>query len=138
MPRFSESSKAKLDTAHRALQLTCEAVIPHYDFTVLEGHRGKEKQNRMVKEGKSQLEWPDSKHNSTPSKAVDVAPYPIDWEATGRFKVLSGYMMQAFAMLRAQGVVDSGLGLRWGGDWDSDRDLQDQSFDDLPHFELVP
>ena len=27
--------------------------------------------------------------------------------------------------------------LRWGGDWDGDRDFKDQRFIDLPHFELV-
>jgi len=137
MPRFSESSKANLDTCHRALQLTCEAVIPHYDFTVTEGFRDKERQTRMVEEGKSQVEWPNSKHNSRPSHAVDVAPFPVKWEAHGRFRVLAGYMMQAFAMLQAQGVISADKDLRWGGDWDSDQSFDDQSFHDLPHFEVV-
>ena len=30
-----------------------------------------------------------------------------------------------------------GVRLRWGGDWDSDLEVDDNDFDDLPHFELV-
>jgi hypothetical protein len=26
--------------------------------------------------------------------------------------------------------------IRWGGDWDGDRKLEDQTFHDLPHFEI--
>jgi len=29
-----------------------------------------------------------------------------------------------------------GIRLRWGGDWDGDTELDDNKFDDLPHFEL--
>ena len=28
-----------------------------------------------------------------------------------------------------------GIKIRWGGDWDRDNDLADQSFNDLVHFE---
>ena len=28
-----------------------------------------------------------------------------------------------------------GIPLTWGGDWDGDRDIHDQTFDDLVHFE---
>lgn len=29
-----------------------------------------------------------------------------------------------------------GVTLRWGGDWDSDTEVNDNSFDDLVHFEI--
>jgi hypothetical protein len=29
-----------------------------------------------------------------------------------------------------------GIPIRWGGDWNSNNDLKDNNFDDLPHFEL--
>ena len=29
-----------------------------------------------------------------------------------------------------------GIKLRWGGDWDQDFEVQDNKFDDFPHFEL--
>ena len=30
-----------------------------------------------------------------------------------------------------------GIGVRWGGDWNQNKDLEDNGFDDLPHFELT-
>ena len=27
--------------------------------------------------------------------------------------------------------------IRWGGDWDSDNIMKDQTFNDLPHFEII-
>jgi peptidoglycan L-alanyl-D-glutamate endopeptidase CwlK len=71
------------------------------------------------------------------SDAVDVAPYPIDWQAPGRFHVLAGHMMMAFRVLQQEEQVEDTLRLRWGGDWDGDGELDDQQFDDLPHFELI-
>ena len=36
-----------------------------------------------------------------------------------------------------QGVAKMlNIKIRWGGDWDSDNDLKDQTLYDLPHFEL--
>ena len=137
MPAFSESSKDALATCHRALQAVCRRVIGAYDFTVMEGHRGKYRQQRLLREERTQVDWPHSKHNATPSEAVDIAPYPIDWKAHGRFHVLAGHMMMAFHRLQEEGEIDESLSLRWGGDWDGDGSLDDQRFDDLPHFELT-
>lgn len=61
--------------------------------------------------------------------AVDAAPWPIDWNDTDRFLVFGGFVL---GTAREQGLV-----IRWGGDWDSDWNLRDQTFIDLPHFELV-
>jgi len=102
------------------------------DFSVLEGHRDKETQNRYYEKGTSKIKWPDGKHNKLPSRAMDLAPYPIDWsnrpKAIARFYLLAGVILA---------VADElGIGLRWGGDWDGDWDLFDQEFDDLGHFEL--
>lgn len=115
------------------------AVIGLFDFTVLEGHRGEEAQNRAYAKGLSKLPWPRGKHNSSPSKAVDIAPYPIDWgdgetplkaEATRqRFCYLAGFVM-AVALQRE-------ISLRWGGDWNGNRDTRDESFRDLGHFEIL-
>ncbi len=61
--------------------------------------------------------------------AVDIAPYPIDWKDHKRFYYLAGIV---------KGVASQmGIKVRWGGDWDSDNDLNDQSFMDLGHFEIV-
>lgn len=129
MPVFSKVSLDRLATCHPDLQRVMREVIRYMDVSILEGHRGEDRQNRMYRDGKSQLRWPKSKHNSTPSRAVDVAPYPINWMDTKRFYYMAGLILGIAATM--------GIRLRWGGDWDRDTTFHDQTFDDLPHFELV-
>jgi hypothetical protein len=115
------------------------AVITVFDFSVLEGHRGQEAQERAYAKGLSKVHWPFGKHNSQPSKAVDIAPYPIDWgdgkdpqqaeAARQRFCLLAG-----FVLCTAQRM---GIKLRWGGDWNGNLDTRDEKFRDLGHFEIV-
>lgn len=127
-PVFSDTSRQKLATCHEDLVSVCEWAIECYDFAVIEGHRGKEKQNRMVEEGKSHLAWPESEHNSEPSRAVDIAPWPIAWSQRDRFYALAGVMHAASRSL--------GIALRWGGAWNRNRKLPEQQFDDLGHYEI--
>lgn len=118
----------KLNTCDLRLVALFKEVIKGYDCTVLDGMRDKARQNRLFKEGKSKVKYPNSRHNMNPSCAVDVAPYPIDWDAEESFYHFAGYV---------QGIADAmGIKIRWGGDWDEDNDLYDQSFNDLVHFEL--
>ncbi len=129
MPSFSEKSLAKLATCHSLLQRVFNEVIQNFDCTILEGHRDKDRQNQMVAEGKSQVRWPSGKHNPVPSCAVDVTPYPIQWDDRERQTLFAGYVL---ATAKAMGI-----NLRWGGDWDQDTEVRDNTFDDLVHFELV-
>jgi hypothetical protein len=129
MPQFSEKSLKCLRECDADLQRVMNEVIKHFDFTVFTGHRDRETQQKMVREGKSQVGWPDSKHNAFPSKAVDIAPYPIGWEDRERATYLAGWVMAT--------ATQMGIKLRWGGDWDQDTQVKDNSFDDLWHFELV-
>lgn len=128
MPYFSDHSREQLETCHPDLQAVMQAAINFFNFRVLEGRRGKERQNELYAEGKSQLRYPNSNHNANPSNAVDIAPWPIDWSDTARFYYLAGYIM---ALSKAMNIP-----LRWGGDWDQDTEVTDQSFMDLGHFEL--
>tara|TARA_R100000908_G_C3701133_1_gene111583 strand:- start:53 stop:484 length:432 start_codon:yes stop_codon:yes gene_type:complete len=128
MPRFSTKSKSKLDTCDERLQKIFKKVVKGFDCTVIEGHRGKEKQNEAFKKGNSKLKFPKGKHNSLPSVAVDVIPYPIDWEDRERMTYFAGYVV---------GIAKSmGITIRWGGDWNMDTKVKDNRFDDLVHFEL--
>ena len=129
MPQFGNASRRRLQTCDARLRRVFEEVVKHCDCTVLCGHRGQEEQDKAYEEGRSKVRWPNGKHNSNPSRAIDVAPYPIDWENLDRFYYFSGYVMNE---ARHQGVK-----LRWGGDWDSDTEVSDNSFNDLVHFELV-
>jgi peptidoglycan L-alanyl-D-glutamate endopeptidase CwlK len=112
-------------------------VIPYYDFTVLCGRRGEEEQDEAYRTGRSNLKWPNSKHNAKPfefSEAVDIAPWHtarphIRWDAEREFCFLAGRIMQA--------ADDLGVSLRWGGNWDQDQDFYDSNKPfDLVHFEL--
>lgn len=128
MPKFSKTSMDLLLNAHLDLRMICLDVIKSYDFTILETHRDMKRQEALKKAKKTKLGFPQSNHNSMPSRAIDIAPYPIDWNNRERFYLLAGFMFQA--------AHTSNIKLRWGGDWDRDWNFKDQSFDDLVHFEL--
>jgi len=128
MPRFGKKSKERLNTCDEDLIALFNEVIKYFDCSVLEGYRGKEKQNKYFDEGKSKLKYPEGRHNKKPSNAVDVVPYPIDWDDRERMSYFAGFVKGvAFTM---------GIPIRWGGDWNNNNDLKDNNFDDLPHFEL--
>ena len=129
MPRFGKKSKERLATCDERLQKLFNEVINYVDCSVLEGHRGEERQNKLQKEGKSKVAYPKGRHNSIPSRAVDVAPYPIDWKDRERFHLFAGFVL---------GVAHRmDITLRWGGDWNRNFQVKDNNFDDFPHFELV-
>lgn len=150
MPHYGRSSEHRLRTVDPRLQRVFRVVIGFYDNTILEGHRGEKAQNAAVAAGNSQLPWPEGNHNDYPSLAVDAAPYypetpHIRWG--GRIVNQDGSLNRENLYIRlryyhfagiVQGVAEHlGTPVRWGGDWDSDRDLDDQTFNDLVHFELV-
>ena len=129
MPAFGKASQEKLATCDPRLQKVFNEVIKHFDCTVIEGHRGEAAQNKAFAEGESKLKYPQSKHNKTPSLAADVLPYPIDWNDTNRMRYFAGFVVGIAATM--------GIKIRWGGDWNQNTELKDNSFNDLPHFELV-
>ena len=128
MPRFGKKSMSKLETCHEDLQQVFYQVIKHFDCSVLEGHRGEELQNKYFDEGKSKVKFPKGKHNANPSNAVDVVPWPINWDDTDRMYYFAGFVKGIAAMLD--------IPLRWGGDWNDNTEVKDTGFKDLPHFEL--
>ena len=128
MPYFGRTSKKRLKTCDEDLIYLFEEVVKYFDCSVLEGHRGKRLQNKYFKEGKSKLKFPDGNHNKKPSKAIDVAPYPIDWDDRERMTYFACFVKGMASAL--------GIPIRWGGDWNSDTQVKDNNFDDLPHFEL--
>ena len=137
--KFSTRSLDRLKTCHEDIQLVMQEVIRVVDFSVVFGHRGEEEQNKAYPKFSSK-QWPDSKHNKVPALAIDVLPYPSGWpqdtdEANVKsHKIAQFYYMAGIVMLIAK---DLNISLRWGGDWDMDKDFLDQTFDDLAHFELI-
>ena len=128
MRKFSKQSQDKLDQCHPDLKRLFERVIQIVDCTVVTGFRNEKDQNEAFRTGKSKLKWPQSKHNKRPSLAVDVIPWPVDWKDYNRFYFFMGVVKGVAA--------EMGIKVRCGGDWDGDNDFKDQTFIDLPHFEI--
>ena len=124
MPRFGKRSKQRLKGVNMVLVHILGKLIEIMDVTIIEGVRTQKRQDELVKKGASKTKY--SKHIE--GRAVDVAPYPIDWHDRERFHYMGG-------MVRGIGQ-QLGTKIRWGGDWDSDGDIKDNSFDDLVHIEL--
>lgn len=129
MNLYSNNSQRHLNTCCEELQQIFAAVLQIYDCTIIEGHRTKEIQDEYFRTKKSKVEYPDSQHNALPSNGVDVAPYPILWNDRERFVHFAGIVKGVAA--------EKGYTIRWGGDWDNDNDLKDQTFMDLVHFEII-
>ena len=124
---YSDASESALLSCDQRLQRVFWAAADYWDIKILEGYRTPEKQKELVAAKASRTLR--SKHNLSPSRAVDAAPYPIDWDDIERFYQFGwGIVGLASSM---------GIKLRWGGDWDSDGDTKDQKFNDLVHFEVV-
>lgn len=128
---YSGTSKRRLNECDDRLINVFNAVAEQIDTTIICGHRRAAEQEKAFADGKSKVEWPNSKHNGFPSKAVDAIPYdkPLPWADRERATYFAGIVM---ATAHAQGVK-----LRWGGDWDMDNEVADNKFDDLWHFEVV-
>lgn len=126
MPKFSKISKERLATCHPDLQAVCNELIKQYDFSVLEGRRGEQAQNAAYKQGTSKVRYPHSAHNKIPSLAVDIAPYPIDWQNISRFNEMLIRFDTVANILRAEGIITSEF--VYGGKW--------AHLKDWPHIEI--
>ena len=130
MPRFGKRSKERLRGVDARLVNVLNEVVKYFDITVIEGLRSQKRQDELVAEGKSKTKF--GKH--VLGKAVDIAPYPIDWQARDDFHLLGGFVLGVASQM--------GVNVRWGGDWSASslykgkRTTNDNSFDDLVHFEL--
>jgi peptidoglycan L-alanyl-D-glutamate endopeptidase CwlK len=134
MPKFSQRSEDHLNTCHPDLIRICRFVIQTYDFTVLCGHRGQEEQDAAYPTY-TRVRWPDSKHNQTPSLAVDIIPYDpvrrhiVPWDEYESFALLAGHMLMA--------AYAFAIPIRWGGNWTGGYNHKENSFRDYPHYELT-
>ena len=120
MPSFSKSSLEKLATCHEDLQKLFNEVIKDVDCVIVCGFRNQEDQDKAFADGFSKLKWPHGKHNREPSHAVDVCPFPIEWDNVQRF--------EAFAEVVKCKAEELKINVTWGGSW--------KDFPDRPHWEL--
>jgi len=137
MPKFGKRSRERLNGVDSRLINVLNEVIKYFDITVIEGLRSEARQMELLANGKTKTKF--GKH--VKGKAVDIAPYPIDWDNRDDFHYLGGFVLGIAAKM--------GVNIRWGGDWSSpslDKDVmrgaeqrttKDNGFDDLVHFELI-
>ncbi|MGX3066011.1 M15 family metallopeptidase [Ursidibacter arcticus] len=125
--KFSKRSEDNLNGVHpdlikvarRALELS------EIDFTVIEGVRTKARQQQLYKQGATKTM--NSRHLT--GHAIDIVPYPLDWNDTKAFAELARAMFEAAKQFN--------IPIRWGGDWNRNGRSDDESFYDGPHFELL-
>ncbi len=127
MAKFSKASAAKLATCHPDLQKIFNDIIKTRDCTIICGARTLEDQQKAFKDGFSKIDGikNKSKHQISEdqplSLAVDVLPYPIDWnDAKGHTD---------FSRAVKATAQHYGIKIVWGGDF--------KSITDRPHYELA-
>lgn len=136
---LSKRSRDRLSGVHpnlvavvtRAIQLTTQ------DFSVTCGVRTLAEQKELYAQGRTKpgniVTWTlNSRHLPAADglgRAVDLAPYPIDWNDLSKFDAIAKSMFAASKEL--------GIPIRWGADWDQDGKPRERGETDSPHFELA-
>ena len=140
MPKFSKRSLKARDELHPHLQQIVDAAILEIDFVILDAQRGRAEQEKAFKAGFSKARFGQSAHNYRPAIAFDLAPYPIDFNDTAKFRAIA----KVIGYYDPKDGDGTGLAkklripLRWGADWDMDGDWKDERFLDWGHWELTP
>lgn len=130
---WGRSSKKVYDQIDPRLQVLVTRLRDEVmDITLVSGYRDRELQNSLFENEASTLRYPDSKHNRKPSVAVDIQPHPYPRYEPKLWGALGYLAGRAWAIAQ-----DEGFSIRWGGDWNGNGDLTDQTFDDLFHLEII-
>ena len=116
--KLGTRSLQNLSGVHPDMQAVVKRAIEitEVDFTVIEGIRHIDRQRQLLKEGKSTT----LNSRQITGHAVDMVPWPVDWEDLDRFETMAEAMKDA--------AEELDISIVWGGDW--------KSFYDAPHFEL--
>ncbi len=136
MNYYSERSLAVLDTVHPDLVRVFAHVLPRFNHTPVRGIRDLALQKEYMDIGWSKTL--DSRHLPGGGLVPDVAYPDLSWALDARPWPFNDdreqlYMFGGFVLGVA---LELGIELRFGGDWDGDKDLRDQTFFDLWHFEI--
>ena len=124
MYKFGKRSRYRLRGVDVRIINILNELIKIMDVTVIEGLCSADRQKELLAKGATKVKY--SKHMD--GKAVDIAPYPIDWKDRDRFHYMGGMIRGIAKQLNVP--------IRWGGDWDSDGEVKDNGFDDLVHIEI--
>jgi peptidoglycan L-alanyl-D-glutamate endopeptidase CwlK len=147
--RFGKASLERLAGVDERLRAVCHLALckSSQDFLVLEGRRTVQRQHELYGQGRTadQLRavGVDPKHakpampkvtwtlnsNHFTGRAVDLVPWPIDWNTPAKFDAIAKAMFSAAEAL--------GTPIRWGKDWNQNGRPGERGETDSPHFELV-
>jgi len=136
---FGRNSQEQLSSCDKNLQAVMQLAIKRttVDFGISEGHRTPQRQLELYAQGRTKpgnivTSVKVSKHNGSPSAAVDIFAYvngKAVWDQA-HMCLVAGVILACADELRIK--------IRWGGNWDGDGEIiSDQNFIDLPHFELL-
>lgn len=132
--KLGTKSKNNLKGVHPDLVKVVEKAIglTTQDFTVIEGVRTTKRQQELYAQGRTapgnivtNADGVKKKSNHQAKAdgyghAVDIVPYPVDWDSISKFDNIAVAMKLA--------ACELGVDIVWGGDW--------KNFKDYPHFEL--
>lgn len=132
--KFSKQSEQRLTGLNPKLVQVVRLALQKtkQDFLVLEGLRTPQRQRELYNQGRTTpgkiVTW-TMKSNHLTGNAVDLVPYPVDWNTVEKFDQI------ALAMFSAANEL--GIKIRWGADWDMDGKSRERGESDSPHFELA-
>jgi peptidoglycan L-alanyl-D-glutamate endopeptidase CwlK len=139
---LGQRSLSRLEGVHpnlvRVVKRAAAMATAEEDFTVLEGVRTPERQRALYAQGRTTpgkiVTWTMRSNHFRDTRtgfgrAVDLAPFPIDWNDHRRFDRLANLMFRAASI--------EGVPIRWGADWDRDGRPRERGESDSPHFELA-
>ena len=129
MYSYSSSSRRNLETCETDIVKLFQAVIKKIDCTIVFGYRSSNLQLSLFNKGRiSQgdiVTYSDgfnskSDHQTYPSIAVDVVPFPSLWRSKENM-----FKLNKIVMLTAK---EMNIKIKWGGDW--------KRFKDYAHYYL--
>jgi peptidoglycan LD-endopeptidase CwlK len=153
MATYGKTSLKALNTCHLDLITLFQEVVKVFDNSIIYGNRSVSVQFELFKQGrtltngqwiitdkKKIVTYKDGKtnlsnHNYIPSRAVDVLPYPLDWDDVERMCYFAGYVMSIAIQLKKNGKIIHDI--KWGADWNRNTQIKDESFKDYCHFEII-
>src|SRR5690606_4368547 len=104
---------------------------------VLEGVRTPQRQRELYAQGRTKpgpkVTWTLTSNHFKQADgfghAVDLVPYPVDWNTPAKFDAVSKALLAAADELSVK--------LRWGKDWNQNGRPGEKGETDSPHFELA-
>lgn len=136
MFKFSKESLINLDGVHATPVRFCYELLKHHDFKVIDGVRTMFRQAELVHSGVSKTM--NSKHlvqKDGFGHAIDLWPLVdgVFLDPDNPKHLRQWYYFGGLASMLSRTQFDGRI--TWGGDWNFNNSILDNSFNDLYHFQ---